>query len=144
MKKQENYEFGIKENKKIGYKGILLKDKTQIIFYKNELSIMLPKDKFSEIFKKQLKNKKGYNKTHIGITFSKTELKAIENGFKELFKKGGINKMEKYTFVLDVETDKKNILSKLGEAIDKVLSNRDNFKLDLVDENNIRGITLTY
>ncbi len=78
------YKFGIKENKEMGYKGIILQDGTQLIFTKNEnefLSLMFPKEKFLKIFKKQIDDKKA---THIGVTFNKIEVQAILKGMSEL------------------------------------------------------------
>ena len=82
--KTKKYSFGIKSNKKLGYKGIILQDKTQLILNKDGLNVMLPRDKFEKIFLKQIKDKK---RTHIGITFSYLEIKAMLVGFEELLKK---------------------------------------------------------
>jgi hypothetical protein len=80
----EKYTFGIKANRKLGYKGIILQDKTQLILNKDGLNIMLPREKFVKIFNKQIKDKK---RTHIGITFNYQELNALLVGFEELLKK---------------------------------------------------------
>lgn len=79
MKQKQDYEFAVKSNDKLGYKGIVLRDKTQLILTKHGLSIMLPKKKFSKILNKQMQDK---NKTHIGITFDNQEIEAIVLGFK--------------------------------------------------------------
>ncbi len=75
------YKFKIKSNDKLGYKGIILKDKTQLILTKDGLSIMLPKKKFSKILNKQMNDKE---RTHVGVTFNNQELKAIILGFKQM------------------------------------------------------------
>ena len=81
----KEYNFGIKENKELGYKGIILKDKTQLVITKTGLSLMFPKKKFLKIFQKQIQDK---SRTHIGIMFNKLELKAIIKGLFELYKFG--------------------------------------------------------
>ena len=51
---------------------------------------------------------------------------------------------EKYTFIIDIKTDKKNILKKVTEALENMLSDKDEIEIVLVDENNIKGIRLSY
>ena len=76
------YKFRIKENKDMGYKGIVLEDKTKLIFTKDGASLMFPKKKFKKMFELQLKDKN----THFGITFDTDEITAIIKGVKKLFK----------------------------------------------------------
>jgi predicted lactoylglutathione lyase len=80
----KTYKFGIKKNEEKGYYGIILKDKTKIIFTKEGMSIMLPKSKkFLNLLNKQIKDKK---ETHVGITFSVLEVQALIKGMEELLK----------------------------------------------------------
>jgi len=77
---KETYEFGIKELKDLGFKAVVLADNTHIVLGK-EVTIMYPKKKFIQIFKKQMSDKK---RAYIGVSFSEVELNAIMKGLKML------------------------------------------------------------
>lgn len=79
--KQNLYHFSVDENKKIGSKSIRLEDGTLVISMDQELIIAYPKKKFTEIFRKQMQDKKA---KYLTVSWSETELGAIAKGLKML------------------------------------------------------------
>jgi hypothetical protein len=75
--KKNIYHFGIKENKELRFKSVVLADDTHIVLYKSNISIGYPKKKFNKIFKQQIKDRK---KAYLWVKFSETELRAIMEG----------------------------------------------------------------
>jgi len=79
--KRNVYHFGIKENKELGFKSVVLADDTHIVLHKHKVGIGYPKKKFNKIFRQQIKDRK---KSYLWVEFSEKELKAIMKGIDML------------------------------------------------------------
>ena len=83
-KNVKDYEYSVKSGKY--FDAIFLKDKTAIVLHKKKkkMCIFFPKEKFSIMFSKQIKDR---SRDRIGVCFSYIELCAIEQGLNHLLKR---------------------------------------------------------
>jgi len=78
MMSKKVYHFGIKENKSLNFKAVVLADDTHIVLHKYKIGIGYPKKKFNKIFREQLKDRRI---RYLWVEFTETELRAISKGF---------------------------------------------------------------
>ncbi len=84
-KKKDNlYNFSIKDMPEESMCAVILEDDTHLVFGDKTLTFLYPKTKFIKIFEKQIKDK---GKKYIGVAYTRIEVEAIMKGLSMIVKK---------------------------------------------------------